>query len=180
MKHKYFFVACSFIALIFAASCAKDSSVSSTSKQLVISRDFVIQSGDSVFEEDGILDANNELASIGADSTNIESVSLNKSTVQVVSYNGPADQSFLQAYLECEKEDNPQKYRLFEFHDVLVNSLVNKEMEQITSDYGVSELTELIQKAPHKLKVEFEGRSIKKPIQITVRVNFYLQITLKN
>jgi hypothetical protein len=109
----------------------------------------------------------------------IQSVKLDKATYQITVFNGPAGQILNNGTIDIANESGNNRMTLLTMSNVDIPAVVGQEIEAPVSDTAAAVLVNLIKETPHKAMVYTQGTVSTAPIDMTVKVQFYLTVKVE-
>ncbi len=166
-----------FLGLIVMSSCTTTKDLVTKDIFVDLSADFVInQPSNTSWDESKLLDAAAQSPDLATYINVIQKVTLDKVTYKITTFNGPAGQTLTNGWIDIADENGNGRLNLATMTNAAVSGIVGQELEVPMTENAKTYLVDQIKNSPHKAMSYTKGTVSAAPIDMTVRVKFYLTV----
>jgi len=177
MKKNIFGLAVIIMLVGLFSSC--DDDVLTQDFGITLSQVFVVNTADSVFALDTVLDAGAQSEDITKYSDNIEDFVLEKVTYELTAFGGTPDQTAVVGTIDVADTNGTNRINLTGLANVNLASLLNTETELPLNQSGAEFLAGRLKASPFAAKVFLDGEANHGPLSFTVKFRFYVKMKAK-
>jgi hypothetical protein len=168
-----------FIVMLVGLFSSCDEDILTQDFTIPLTQEFVVNTTDSIFAIDTLLDAAAQSEDITKYTDNIEDFILEKVTYELTAFVGAPDQTAVIGTIDVADTNGTNQVNLTSLANVNLMSLLNNETELPLNQAGATFLANQLKASPFAAKVILSGAANKAPLNFTVKFKFYVKMKAK-